>query len=763
MPKYLYSVENYFRIKAPVPLADLFEGGPGEWRATCPFCKHPSQKFFINKQKGLWQCKNCPAGTSGSKGGGILTYHSLTKPCPIEEARKELLLSEYAEPTQTYSEVFISSTVVEGFQKALALNVPAQLAIKHNWKFSQEAIDYFKLGFNASAITIPVYDTQGRCINIRHKKVFPTPDYDGPKIWSYRDEKNISYGTRSLFPVKNLEKEELFIVAGEKDLISSWSMGLRNIITSTGGESNWDDLWSFDFHGKTIYIVYDIDEAGLNGAKELYRRLQNVCNVHVITLPEMPPFEDGSRRKDLTDFWNLGKNLDDFVKLVPSTNYFVSSNGHHPVVYNYTLPTLFSDSDRDYLDRAGSRTVLDSYIEFSRSRVNSPSSYHRLSGLWVLSNVIGYHGYSHVNDDIVFPNLWCLLVGPSTTMMKTATTKVAKNILHRVMPNAVAMTNFSPEGAMRILNERQNEPTTAIYYDEIAMLFEQIRNKDFMSDARDLLIKMQNNEELSYQRSKDGLRIKKSYTTLIGSGVGKRLAELLMWKDVDSGFLVRFLMALETEADPYEDEHYMTPEEEWMQRKLIYRLQQIKERWETEWEINLDESAVLRPDQSKPYDSAYRFRMNGQALNRYLQFARTIKTDPTLLEHEHIRLVHARLPMFLQKLMVIYAASDKNTKVMWNHAEVNLRHVLLAIRDLDFYRRHMVDLILHIGASPIEHFITESYTFIYENRRVTRQHLARHIKTEKRTLDSVIETMLDRGLIVRRKLGGMEEFMVSVN
>src|SRR6185503_3364547 len=111
------------------------------------------------------QCKHCATGTPGNKGGGVLTYHCLVKPCSIEEARADLLHPDVLYSTQYINEeAFISSAVVEGYQKALQINIPAQTFLKANWKFSQEALDFFKLGFDQGALTIPIYDAKGRCV-----------------------------------------------------------------------------------------------------------------------------------------------------------------------------------------------------------------------------------------------------------------------------------------------------------------------------------------------------------------------------------------------------------------------------------------------------------------------------------------------------------------------------------------------------------------------------------------------------------------------
>jgi ribosomal protein L37AE/L43A len=58
-------------LALPELMERLGDGDHARSGALCPFCKDPSQSFFITKKRGAthrWQCKKC------SKEGGCLEY-----------------------------------------------------------------------------------------------------------------------------------------------------------------------------------------------------------------------------------------------------------------------------------------------------------------------------------------------------------------------------------------------------------------------------------------------------------------------------------------------------------------------------------------------------------------------------------------------------------------------------------------------------------------------------------------------------------------
>lgn len=120
------------------------------------------------------------------------------------------------------------------------------------------------------------------------------------------------------------------ICEGEKDMIMARTMGY-NAITLTGGARSLPDLYPTHFQNKEVYIAYDNDEAGKQGARKLavWLKEHNVKLVKVVEghhelLPD---------KGDIYDYFtNLKKTKADFDKIIEDTEEF--SKTHYETEVN---------------------------------------------------------------------------------------------------------------------------------------------------------------------------------------------------------------------------------------------------------------------------------------------------------------------------------------------------------------------------------------------------------------------------------------------
>src|SRR5690606_508031 len=102
------------------------------------------------------------------------------------------------------------------------------------------------------------------------------------------------YGTVRLFPIDALASEELIIFEGEWDCMLARQLGLPGI-TQTGGAETWKDERGPLFRGKRVWICYDHDDAGRDGAQKVAKALAPLAaEVRVIALPVEGKSEDFS-------------------------------------------------------------------------------------------------------------------------------------------------------------------------------------------------------------------------------------------------------------------------------------------------------------------------------------------------------------------------------------------------------------------------------------------------------------------------------------
>lgn len=116
-----------------------------------------------------------------------------------------------------------------------------------------------ELGYEGNGIAFPVY-VFGNIVDVRTYKLGGSP--------KVRSRVGASSGYLIPDVSKMRDQDEVLICAGEKDMAIARSLGL-NAYTITGGEGRLPSRFGYVFKDKRVYIIYDNDDAGRNGARKL--------------------------------------------------------------------------------------------------------------------------------------------------------------------------------------------------------------------------------------------------------------------------------------------------------------------------------------------------------------------------------------------------------------------------------------------------------------------------------------------------------------
>jgi len=206
------------------------------------------------------------------------------------------------------AEKAIAPEVVDEYQSNIHQVSEALCKIR---RWSLDVIKERRIGYDPQSkrVTIPVFDAQGVCRNIR--KYSPAPPPGQKKALSY----GAGYGRNRLYPIDNVKKASegglIILCEGEPDVLCGMSNGLL-CITQTAGAGSWHPSFNKEFQGCHVLIVYDNDEAGYNGMEKVAKELSGFASkVEAIEWPEF--MKNGG---DLTDwFVTYRKTTDDLLSL----------------------------------------------------------------------------------------------------------------------------------------------------------------------------------------------------------------------------------------------------------------------------------------------------------------------------------------------------------------------------------------------------------------------------------------------------------------
>lgn len=168
---------------------------------------------------------------------------------------------------------------------------------------TQASVKKFDLTFNKKKIIFPIKDDEGNVLFNKYRYLEWTKEGSGPKF-SYDEGSHASiFNTQVLS-----ENNYVFLVEGEPDCIRLDQEGIA-AVCSTSGAGTFKEEWVELFEGKKVFVVYDNDNAGKEGALKIQDLLPTAI---VVALPE--PYKDICEyfeKNTKNDFRNL---VDEQVK-----------------------------------------------------------------------------------------------------------------------------------------------------------------------------------------------------------------------------------------------------------------------------------------------------------------------------------------------------------------------------------------------------------------------------------------------------------------
>lgn len=274
--------------------------GQGECKGFCPNCekpgksKSPSAGFNVRTNK--WACK----GKCGEGG------------------RVSALVAQLAAKDDT-------NVVDINTGKPVKVDLPSEQKLDemHDLLMRKPVLlKYLIEERGLSKSTITEWNI-GYCVGQPRRNSYVVPVYDENdeevlQIRLYKrnaQAKMLYWGNGNHAMLMNLSalknSDEVVLCAGEFDMILNQQNGFPTV-THTGGENTWKPEWSQSFKDKTVFICYDDDDSGHNGALKAAKNLEGIAEaIYIMHL------NTGIKGGDITDFYvKLGNDAKDFKLLM---------------------------------------------------------------------------------------------------------------------------------------------------------------------------------------------------------------------------------------------------------------------------------------------------------------------------------------------------------------------------------------------------------------------------------------------------------------
>lgn len=269
----------------------------------CPFHDDNTASLSINPNNGLWKCHAASCG----KQGDVFKFHMFLHEMDSVKDAVIDLAERYDVNLPTKLVVPIED--VNAWHEKLKSNAPMLEDLSKLRGISTDTLLKARIGHNGKRFTIPIFDRNGDCLNVRQYSPSPNAkfkftNYTGP-------EKQRGFGRMRLYPFFAMsDSRPLVLTEGEFDALIARDNGF-NALTCTGGAGNWNVDWNKDFKDKTVFIVYDNDPSGEAGALMVAKNLSPFARS--IRIVKIPIDKKGA---DVTHFFKAGNSAEDFQKLL---------------------------------------------------------------------------------------------------------------------------------------------------------------------------------------------------------------------------------------------------------------------------------------------------------------------------------------------------------------------------------------------------------------------------------------------------------------
>lgn len=318
-------------LKSRVDLLAVIEDdlGPasrrnGRWyQFVCPFHQDGEQdggSLRVTPDTGKWFCFGCHAR------GDVIDWVRKRRGLDFAEtcrelggnhnghARKPVSATSFlpAPPDAAWQQVV--SKIAETSRQCLwSGGMVSSLAYLHGRGLTDATLQAWGIGCNPSVVTVPELPCQdGKPATVARGITIPVQM--AGQLWALKIRQPDGFtpkylqvvgGHPALFGAHTLTKQVVLLTEGEFDAMLAWQEAgdLIGVASTSGGAKTWLRSWAVHLlAARTVLVAYDTDRTGEDAATAVLAAIGP--RARRVTVP---------KGKDLTDFWQAGGNVQDWI------------------------------------------------------------------------------------------------------------------------------------------------------------------------------------------------------------------------------------------------------------------------------------------------------------------------------------------------------------------------------------------------------------------------------------------------------------------
>lgn len=426
--------------------------------------------------------------------------------------------------------------------------------------------------------------------------------------------------------------------------------------------------------------------------------------------------------------------------------------------YGYTTRTsaadrLLTDTERSMIE--SQPTIVEDYINWAKSTVDSPPQYHIAGAFIILSALLAGNIRLQASFGTIKPNLWFMILADTTLTRKTTSMDRAMDFLEEINSDVVLATEGSIEGIFAQMAMRPGLPSIFLR-DEFSGLLQGMAKKDYMAGMGEMLTKLYDGKMLKRVLATKTIDIKNPCFIMFTGGIKKRIFSLLSYDDVVSGFLPRFLFVTgQSDVSKLKPVGPPTHENVFVRDKLMERFRSIYEHYDA------GRIRVTMGEQTKTIKKLWDVELTPEAwaiFNRYdaqMLSQATNHSKREILLPSLVRLSHSGL----KAAMLIAASKRLDDKIVVT--EYDITHAFYYVEK---WRDYLMEVLMNIGKTAYESQLDAILQALKQAGPdgMKKGELMRNYQLNAKNVEEILQTLHGRYQIQRNAPSTRSETIVLV-
>lgn len=365
--------------------------------------------------------------------------------------------------------------------------------------------------------------------------------------------------------------------------------------------------------------------------------------------------------------------------------------------------------------------IIEKYVEYGHKCTKTDDEFHRFCGYVLVSQTVVDRLVMRLPHGTYRPNLWLLLIGPSTLSRKTTAMYLAMEILEEAGLENFMPTDFSPEG---LIDFMEKMPRGYMWLDEVSSLFASSR-KDYMSGSKELMMKLYSGKSVHKELVKGTKFIKDPSLGIVGTTTPQGMQKTFGTEDMFSGYGARFLHIYHSCSFEWRAMQWLDQDTIKKQNALIQCIKDLRLKFQAEKEAKLSDEAL---DLFNEWDEElFELLSSGEAL-------------------EELNSLYGRLVDYVLKLAMVIEVSESWQSIKIADKEITISESSMerAIHEMNTYRTQVSFRVIKMLHGSDRMYIYEK---IDKKGPIDRSTLLRMTHMKAKDLSDELDTLIQMGLV----------------